>query len=97
MPIVSSIIATADVAQSRMDTCRGCDRYMSSFMRCKECGCIMPLKVRMKDSECPLQKWAAVEDDGKEHHVPDDAWRQQEEAVTVALDSFKLKNPLDRA
>jgi hypothetical protein len=95
MPIVSSIFTPADITQKRMDICRGCDKYMSTFMRCKECGCVMPLKVRLKGQECPLQKWGPVDDDGKEHHVPDSDWEEQEKAVETALNSFKLKNPLD--
>ncbi len=55
----------------------------------------MPLKVRLKGQECPLQKWGPVDDDGKEHHVPDSDWEEQEKAVETALNSFKLKNPLD--
>ena len=26
---------------------------------CKQCGCFMPVKTRLRSSNCPLQKWTA--------------------------------------
>lgn len=45
----------------RISLCKSCDR-LNSLNFCKECGCFMPAKVRLKWSECPLKKWKAVAD-----------------------------------
>lgn len=43
--------------KSRLDTCLGCDRLRQLTKQCKMCGCIMPLKAKLKDAVCPLGKW----------------------------------------
>ena len=43
-------------AKARYDICRECDS-LSIIRLCKECGCFMPLKVRIKSVTCPLKKW----------------------------------------
>ena len=43
-------------AKARYDICRQCDSF-SSLKLCNECGCFMPLKVKIKSSSCPLKKW----------------------------------------
>jgi hypothetical protein len=43
--------------QKRLDICDACDKYQKKIYRCAECGCIVPLKVRVKKTECPLDKW----------------------------------------
>jgi hypothetical protein len=43
--------------RSRLDTCLACDRIIQLTKQCKECGCIMPLKAKLKDAACPLGKW----------------------------------------
>lgn len=45
------------VANSRMDTCLGCPEFRTLTKQCKQCGCVMPLKVKLKASECPIGKW----------------------------------------
>jgi len=49
--------ATVDLAASRLSICESCDRYLASTKQCLECGCIMPLKVRLERAKCPLVKW----------------------------------------
>ena len=39
----------------RLDTCNGCE--FSRKYTCGECGCFKQLKLRLKDSNCPLDKW----------------------------------------
>ena len=46
-----------EVAQSRFDVCKKCDRFNKDFATCKECGCFMKIKVKLKNVECPLKKW----------------------------------------
>jgi hypothetical protein len=50
------------IINSRMSTCLDCDRYIHITSQCKECGCIMPLKTKLKNASCPLGKWDIVED-----------------------------------
>lgn len=37
--------------------CRDCDRYFAPTRQCKECGCFLALKVKVKSQSCPLGKW----------------------------------------
>jgi membrane protease subunit (stomatin/prohibitin family) len=40
----------------RIETCKNCDR-LNSLKFCRECGCFMPAKVRIKSVACPIGKW----------------------------------------
>ena len=50
---------------ARMAICLQCDRHevvsvpltSIEFVRCKECGCAVNAKARLKSSTCPLGKW----------------------------------------
>jgi hypothetical protein len=44
-------------AIDRYAICLECDRFFKATKQCKECGCIMPLKVKLKNAECPIGKW----------------------------------------
>ena len=44
-------------SQSRLDMCNECDSLIKLTKQCKECGCFMPLKVKLKNARCPLSKW----------------------------------------
>jgi hypothetical protein len=44
-------------AKARLDMCNGCDRFINLTKQCKECGCFMPLKTKLKNTKCPLNKW----------------------------------------
>jgi hypothetical protein len=41
--------------KQRLDICRSCSYYQKS--KCKLCGCFMPLKTRIKEISCPINKW----------------------------------------
>ena len=47
------------VSQERIDICKQCEKYTGVF--CKHCSCVMPLKVKLKSSECPEQKWLSYD------------------------------------
>lgn len=47
--------AEKDVVRSRSATCGACE--VKSRGICTACGCIVMLKVRLKDSECPMMLW----------------------------------------
>lgn len=44
-------------AEARLDICRACPRLTQNTQQCKECGCFMNLKTKLKLAECPLHKW----------------------------------------
>jgi len=45
----------AHAQAARLAECGGCDRFDGTS--CAECGCIMALKVRFAEMECPLGRW----------------------------------------
>lgn len=44
-------------AIDRYTVCLECPELLSITKQCKQCGCMMPLKVKLKAAECPLGKW----------------------------------------
>lgn len=50
-----------EVAENRFEICKACPEYIKSTHQCKECGCIMNLKVKLPNASCPLGKWDSVE------------------------------------
>lgn len=46
-----------DVAQKRFSICQECPRFLAKTGQCKECGCIMRMKTKLPNAECPLGKW----------------------------------------
>ena len=45
------------VRDERMAVCQKCPRLFKLTHTCKECGCFMALKTKLKDATCPLGKW----------------------------------------
>jgi hypothetical protein len=45
------------VAEKRLAICEECPRFIKSTTQCKECGCIMKLKTKLPNADCPLGKW----------------------------------------
>ncbi len=48
---------TEEVGKQRMLICMRCDQYSKLNKTCRVCGCFMPAKVRLKNRNCPVQKW----------------------------------------
>ena len=46
---------------NRIEICKSCPE-LNSLNFCKQCGCFMPVKVRIKSAECPLKKWTKLYD-----------------------------------
>mgnify|MGYP006268163045 CR=1 FL=1 len=44
-------------AKKRMDICLSCPELINVTKQCKKCGCIMPLKTKLKPATCPIGKW----------------------------------------
>lgn len=40
----------------RMSICQECDK-LTAAKTCKECGCFMPAKTKLRYSTCPVGKW----------------------------------------
>jgi Family of unknown function (DUF6171) len=49
------------MAKARFDVCKQCPKLTPVTGQCKECGCIMPVKVFRKSAFCPLSKWGSTE------------------------------------
>lgn len=49
--------ADEQVAAERFDICKGCDRLTEHTLQCRECGCFMAAKTKLKMATCPLGKW----------------------------------------
>ena len=50
-------IVGKEIAQKRYNLCKICDQFNSTTFTCKKCGCFMKLKVKLSNSNCPLNKW----------------------------------------
>ena len=49
--------ASDKVVTARRKTCSECPRLFKPTFTCKECGCFMKIKSRLKLAKCPLGKW----------------------------------------
>ena len=54
---LDNLVVDSKTAEVRYDTCIQCDRFNNLSKMCKECGCFMPAKVKLKAVVCPLKKW----------------------------------------
>ena len=45
-----------DIANVRLTICNACPS-LTKAKTCKECGCFMVAKTKLKDAVCPLGKW----------------------------------------
>lgn len=50
-------IAGKDEQKERHEICGGCPSLMREEYRCGECKCYLLLKVPLKTSTCPLNRW----------------------------------------
>ncbi len=46
-----------ELAEYRLEICKGCEHFSKLSIRCKKCGCFMKLKTNLKDAKCPIGKW----------------------------------------
>ena len=51
------IMASQDVAASRLATCFNCEFFTKDKQRCLKCGCFMLAKVKLEAAKCPIGKW----------------------------------------
>jgi hypothetical protein len=48
---------SAEIREKRLSICKQCPEFISSITQCKKCGCIMNLKTKLPNAECPIGKW----------------------------------------
>lgn len=54
-----------EFANKRIDICNACpELFLYSFIKdkwsvhkCRKCGCVIKLKTRVQEEQCPLDKW----------------------------------------
>jgi hypothetical protein len=51
------------ISEKRYGVCLSCPELTKTTKQCKQCGCLMVLKTKLANAECPLGKW------GKEINV----------------------------
>ena len=49
--------ATDLESSTRLGICEDCPEFVNLTKQCKQCSCIMPLKVKLKEVTCPIGKW----------------------------------------
>jgi hypothetical protein len=54
------MFTTDEQAEERFAICGECEK-LNDLGVCGECGCVMPTKVKIKTSACPLGKWGVIE------------------------------------
>jgi len=50
--------ASKEVQKERTKICEKCE--FNKFELCMKCGCILALKITLKSSNCPINKWSEV-------------------------------------
>lgn len=55
-------IVHKEIAQQRYNTCKSCPR-LTSLKLCNICNCVMPVKVKFAQADCPAGKWKSVTDE----------------------------------
>jgi hypothetical protein len=48
--------SSEELQEQRYEICKSCDSF-TVLKTCRECSCIMPLKIKIADAGCPLEKW----------------------------------------
>lgn len=51
------IIVDAPFQERRLSICESCEWFVSESKRCQQCGCLMTIKVTLKQASCPIHKW----------------------------------------
>jgi hypothetical protein len=45
------------LSEKRYEICEVCPRFFKITKQCKECGCFMAIKTKLREAVCPLGKW----------------------------------------
>ena len=49
--------ASNEKVKMRERICLHCDWFEKKKLRCIKCGCVIPIKIRLEEESCPLNKW----------------------------------------
>lgn len=49
--------STKETVDKRLSICYKCPELIKFTAQCKQCGCFMKLKTKLKKASCPLGKW----------------------------------------
>lgn len=49
-----------EIAEKRLEICKACPELIQATTQCKQCGCLMNLKTKLPNADCPLGKWGQV-------------------------------------
>jgi hypothetical protein len=60
--MIKKVQSLYEEAQKRFVICEGCEHFSAATSVCQQCSCIMRLKVFFPGSNCPIDKWDAVEE-----------------------------------
>lgn len=55
-------MASQPVAVERMKTCKACQDFIALTSMCKNCGCYMPFKTKLREAACPKSYWLPEDD-----------------------------------
>ena len=50
-----------ELAKARLEDCKACPQLVRATGQCRECGCMMLVKVFFRNAKCPLGKWGEAE------------------------------------
>ena len=53
------------MARQRYDHCKKCEFFNADLKICKKCGCLMPIKVTIGASGCPIGLWLPEKSEAK--------------------------------
>lgn len=57
-----NVFCPSNIVNERMSICNGCPEFVTNTSQCKQCGCFMSAKTRLKKSSCPIGKWTPHND-----------------------------------
>ena len=46
-----------ELAEYRLEICKGCAWFRKTSQTCRKCGCFMKLKTTLAHAKCPEGKW----------------------------------------
>ena len=49
--------ASDEEESTRYSLCMECPEFFKATTQCKQCGCFMKVKVKLKQATCPIGKW----------------------------------------
>jgi len=58
--ISTHMLASMKDRLSRAKICHECEFYNKFTKQCKQCGCLINLKISFSQSTCPINKWTPV-------------------------------------